>query len=79
MLDRVSKSQYVRVGDTIVTAGSLGAGAAAVDVPARHPDRHGHEPVGQNDTNLFQNIQVQPFVDFSSLQSVLVLVPKKTG
>ena len=33
--------------------------------------------VGQNDVDLFKQIQVQPFVDFSSLRSVLVLVPKR--
>ncbi len=52
ILDHVPKQNFVGVGDTIVTAGSLGAGRAAVDVPARHPDRHGlererqrHQPV----------------------------------
>ena len=30
------------------------------------------------DANLFQNIQLKPLVDFSSIQSVVVLVPKKT-
>jgi cell shape-determining protein MreC len=29
-----------------------------------------------NDINPFKNIQVKPLVDFSSLQSVIVLVPK---
>ena len=29
-----------------------------------------------NDVNPFKNIQVKPLVDFSSLQSVIVLVPK---
>ena len=33
--------------------------------------------VGQTDTDIFKNIQVQPFVDLSSLESVLVLIPKK--
>jgi cell shape-determining protein MreC len=28
-----------------------------------------------NDVNPFKNIQVKPLVDFSSLQSVIVLVP----
>jgi len=30
-----------------------------------------------NDANAFKSIQVEPLVDFSSLQSVVVLVPKK--
>jgi hypothetical protein len=29
-----------------------------------------------NDVNPFKNIQVAPLVNFSSLQSVVVLVPK---
>ena len=33
--------------------------------------------VSQTDTDIYQNIQVQPFVDLSSLESVLVLVPKQ--
>ena len=33
--------------------------------------------MSQTDTDIFQNIQVQPFVDLSSLESVLVLIPKK--
>ena len=32
--------------------------------------------VGQNDIDVHQQIQVEPFVDFSSLDSVLVLVRK---
>jgi len=30
-----------------------------------------------NDINPFHSIQLQPFVDFSSIQSVTVLVPKR--
>ena len=30
---------------------------------------------GISDINPYQSIQVQPFVDFSSLQAVIVLVP----
>ena len=32
-----------------------------------------------NDINPFKNVQVQPLVDFSSLQSVIVLVPKRSS
>ena len=34
------------------------------------------EFVGQTDVDLYQDVQVRPFVDFSDLDSVLVLVPK---
>jgi cell shape-determining protein MreC len=35
--------------------------------------------VYRNDIDLFTQIQVQPFVDLSALQSVIVLVPKPTS
>ena len=76
VLDLVSKSKYIGVGDTIITAGSLGKGA----LPSMFPRGI---PIGtvtsqsSNDVNPFKNVQVQPLVDFSSLQSVIVLVPKK--
>jgi rod shape-determining protein MreC len=75
VLDLVSKSAFVGVGDTVITAGTLGKGA----LPSKFP--HGI-PVGtvssssNNDVNAYKNIQVEPLVDFSSLQSVIVLVPK---
>jgi cell shape-determining protein MreC len=34
--------------------------------------------VSNTDANIFKSIQVQPFVDFSSLQSVIVLVPRSS-
>jgi rod shape-determining protein MreC len=76
ILDRVSKSENVNVGDTIITAGTLGPGA----LPSMFPRGI---PVGavtsqsNNDANAFKNIQVSPLVDFTSLQSVIVLVPKR--
>ena len=72
----VPKSKVVLVGDTIVTAGSLGKGA----LPSMFPRGI---PVGSvttqknSDVNPFKNIQVKPLVDFSSLQSVIVLVANK--
>ena len=78
ILDRVQKRPVVRVGDTIVTAGSLGAGPLKSKFPRGIP-------IGtvwsksSNDTTLFQNIQLKPLVDFSSIQSVVVLVPRQAG
>jgi len=75
VLDLVSKTKVVREGDTIITAGSLGKSA----LPSIFPRGI---PVGtvtsqsSNDVNPFKNVQVNPLVDFSSLQSVIVLVPK---
>lgn len=73
-LNLVPKSKVVLVGDTIVTAGLLGKGA----LPSMFPRGI---PIGtvtsqrNSDVNPFKNIQVEPLVDFSSLQSVIVLVP----
>ena len=78
ILDRVPKQPYVRVGDTIITAGSLGQGPLKSLYPRGIPigtvTSHSN-----SDANLFQNIVVQPFVDLSSIESVIVLTPKKTG
>jgi rod shape-determining protein MreC len=76
VLDRVSKTKYVGVGDTIISAGTLGKGA----LPSMFPRGI---PIGSvtsqssNDVNPFKSIQVEPLVDFSSLQSVVILVPHK--
>lgn len=76
ILDRVSKSAYVGVGDTIITAGSLGGGS----LPSMFPKGI---PVGtvnyesNTDVNAFKNVEVAPLVDFSALHSVIVLVPKR--
>jgi rod shape-determining protein MreC len=76
ILDRVGKEQKVSEGDAIITAGS----PAGSKLPSIYP-RGIHigvvTSVGQKDTDLYKQIQVQPFVDFSSLRSVLVLVPKR--
>jgi rod shape-determining protein MreC len=77
-LTRVGKDKRVEQGDTIVTAGSPGEGELPSLFPANIPIGV-VTSVGQNETDIFKQIQVQPFVDFSSLQSVIVLVPKPTA
>jgi rod shape-determining protein MreC len=75
VLDLVSKEKVVNKGDTIITAGSLGKGP----LPSMFPRGIRVGTVtsqGSNDVNPFMNIQVKPFADFSSLQSVIVLVQK---
>jgi rod shape-determining protein MreC len=75
VFDRVPKAPNVQVGNIVITAGSLGKGA----LPSMFPRglRIGTvSSVSNNDVNTFKTIQVEPFVDFSSLQSVIVLVPK---
>ncbi len=76
VLDRVSKTKVVRVGDTIITAGTIGSQR----FPSLYPRGIAIGTVSSqslSDVNPFQNIQVEPLVDFSSLQSVIVLVPKR--
>jgi rod shape-determining protein MreC len=74
ILDLVSKEQHISVGDSIITAGSLGKGA----LPSMFPRGI---PIGTvksqsiNEINPYMNVQVQPLANFSSLQSVIVLVP----
>lgn len=74
-LDRVTKDLVVDEGDLIVTAGTLSP---------RYPSLYPRgipigkvTSVGQIDTDPFKQIQVAPFVDFGSLDSVAVLVAKK--
>ncbi|MGB2876371.1 MAG: rod shape-determining protein MreC [Gaiellaceae bacterium] len=77
ILDRVSKSQLVDPGDWLVTQGWRVPGLASI-----YPRGI---PIGivtgasQNDVDLYWQIQLRPRVDFGSLQSVLVLVPKTRG
>jgi rod shape-determining protein MreC len=70
-LDRVSKDQTINDGDTIVTAGTQSG-----ELPDLYP--RGIQigkvtSVGQNDTDLYKQIQVSAFVRFGSLDSVVVL------
>ncbi len=75
ILDRVTKDQNVREGDTIVTAGTVSG-----SLPSLYP--RGIQigrvtSVGQSDIALYKQIQVSPFVDFSGLDAVAVLVSRK--
>jgi rod shape-determining protein MreC len=73
ILDRVTKDQVVDTGDTIVTAGWR-AGKLSSIYPQGIPVGV-VTSVGQLDTDVYKQIEVQPDVNFSSLESVLVLVP----
>ena len=73
VLDRVRKQDRVKVGDEIVTAGWRASGLSSL-YPKGIPIGK-VTSVGQTDTDLFQQVQIDPFVDFGSLDAVLVLVP----
>jgi rod shape-determining protein MreC len=74
VLDRVRKQDVVRVGDEVVTSGWR-AGPLSSLYPKGIPIGK-VTSVGQTDTDLFQQVQVDSFVDFGTLDAVLVLVPK---
>lgn len=75
ILDLVSKEQRIARGDVIVTAGtrsrqypSLFPRGIPIGVVTS---------VGQSDTALFWQVQIDPFVDFSSLDAVTALITRK--
>jgi rod shape-determining protein MreC len=75
LLDRVPKDKVVKVGDRVATSGRR-----YLQLPSLFPANIGVgdvRSVTQRDTDFFPIVQVEPFVDFSSLDSVLVLVPKE--
>ncbi len=74
ILDRVQKDEEVNVGDIVVTAGSnIGRFESLFprDIPICRVTS-----VSQRDIDTFKSIQCTPLVDFSSLNEVIVLVPK---
>jgi rod shape-determining protein MreC len=75
ILDRVTKDRSVEVGDIIVTAGTRSR-----QYPSLFP--RGIPigivtSVGQSDSALFKQIQIDPFVDFSALDAVTALITQK--
>jgi rod shape-determining protein MreC len=74
-LDRVPKEANVNEGDQIVTAGSRSR-----QFPSLFPRGIAIgtvTSVGRTDTSSFTHVLIQPFVDFGSLDSVIVLVSKR--
>jgi len=73
VLDRVQKEDVVKVRDELVTAGWSASGLSSLypkGIPVGEVTS-----VGQTDTDLYQQVQVDPYVDFGALDAVLVLVP----
>jgi rod shape-determining protein MreC len=75
ILDRIGKDADVQSGDVIVTAGTQ-----SKQFPSLFP--RGIQvgqviSVGQTDTAPYKAIQIQPYVNFPSLDSVIALVTKK--
>jgi rod shape-determining protein MreC len=74
ILDRVTKDQIVNPGEVVVTSGFRSG-----DLTSLYPRGI---PVGvvtsagQADTDIYKHIQLDPFVDFSKLEAVIVVVKK---
>jgi rod shape-determining protein MreC len=75
VLDRVRKQDRIRRGDEIVTAGWRAGGLSSF-YPKGIPIGE-VTSVGQTDTDLFQQVQVEPYVDFGALDAVIVLRPSE--
>jgi rod shape-determining protein MreC len=75
-LDRVGKDKTVDKGDVVLTAGQQSGHRLSSFYPRNIPIGQVTK-VGQTDVDPFQDIQVMPYVDFSSLQYVLVLASKQ--
>lgn len=75
-LDRVDKEETVAEGDLIVTAGWKAGSLASLyprDIPIGYVSG-----VNQLDTDAFKRVQVTPYADFSSLETLVVLVNPRT-
>jgi rod shape-determining protein MreC len=75
ILDFVGKEADVRVGDVIVTAGTQSKQYPSLFPAGIQIGVVTH--VGQSDTALYKQIQLDPYVDFSSLDAVTALITNK--
>jgi len=75
IVDRVTKDKNVERGDIIVTAGTRSNQYPSL-FPAGIPIGV-VTSVGQSDTAPYKQIQIDPFVDFSSLDAVTALITRK--
>lgn len=77
VLTRVSKADNVRVGDEIVTSGWREGDLESLYPPGIPIGRVTY--ASSLNTDLYQQVQIESDVDFSSLDSVLVLVRRGEG
>jgi len=75
IVDRVTKDKQVTVGDVIVTAGTRSSKYPSL-FPAGIPIGW-VTSAGQSDTAPYKQIQIQPYVDFTSLDAVTALITSK--
>jgi rod shape-determining protein MreC len=72
--EHVSKDQRVNQGDELVTAGWKSGTLSSIYPPGIQIGQV--TSVGQNDVALYKSVQLQPYANFKTLSSVLVLIPK---
>jgi len=75
IMDGVTKDKKVEKGQVIVTAGTRSKRYPSLfppDIPIGFVTS-----VGQSDTALYKQIQIQPYVDFTSLDAVTALITRK--
>jgi len=75
LLDFVLKTANVRVGDVIVTSGTQSKQYPSLFPAGIQIGVVTH--VGQSDTALYKQIQIDPYVDFSALDAVTALITHK--
>jgi rod shape-determining protein MreC len=75
IVDRVTKDQVVNQSDVFVTSGFRSGDLTSL-YPRGIPIGSVAARVGQSDTDLYKQIQLEPFVDFPQLDAVIVLVKK---
>jgi rod shape-determining protein MreC len=75
-LDSVYKDKLVNTGDVVVTAGKQSGKKLSSFYPRGIPIGQVTK-VGQTDVDPFQDVQLMPFVDFTSLDYVLVLASRQ--
>lgn len=75
-LDRVGKNKVVNKGDLVITAGKQSGKRLSSFYPRGIPIGQVTK-VGQTDVDPFQDVQLIAFVDFTSLDYVLVLASEK--
>jgi len=77
VLDRVRKADVIRRGAEVVTAGWRAGGLSSLY--PRGIQIGEVTSFNLTDTDLFQQVQIDPYVDFGTLDAVLVLVPLERG
>ena len=75
VLENVAKRLVVAKGDEVVTAGSE-RGARLKSLYPRGIPIGKVVFVTQNDTFPYKDVQIDPYVDFDSVDAIFVLVPK---